>query len=317
MMMFSSSMSQRQPLSFDEDAIPMQPSLRQRARGPQAASSPDPPHSPQRRNNDDTAEDPFEVIPALGTKKLSMGMTALLRRQSSMRIAPRATSIAGQPSPWRTRLNRLHEVDAAFPTSDTPRSTTSTSASSPAHRDRAGSSLSGFPSTTTGGGRGRTAGGGGGSVESTRLSPLRSMRHRARASVVMSDQAQQLELAQRLQYNELKRCHATALDELDDILYFCLSEELRQRGDSLIAFDLPRGAPPLEDEVMLRLGVLLMKNHEELRSLYAERFYVLAHSLNLVWVFEHIRALLEEKCHEAEMSFFRQVGLRQDSLEEL
>ena len=59
----------------------------------------------------------------------------------------------------------------------------------------------------------------------------------------MSDQAQLLELAQRLLYNELKRSHATARMSSTTFV-FRLSEELRQR-DALIALDLPRGAPSL------------------------------------------------------------------------
>lgn len=131
---------------------------------------------------------------------------------------------------------------------------------------------------------------------------------RKRASMVMSGKAEMLDISLRLQYNELKRLHAAVVEELDDVLYYCQSESLNDREEEPILFDLPRGCPPVSDELMKSFGFCLTAHNAELDRMYLERYYVVAHRVNLPWAFAHLKAAVEDLCYDDQMKFWQSIG---------
>jgi hypothetical protein len=124
---------------------------------------------------------------------------------------------------------------------------------------------------------------------------------RARASVVLARKAEALDVAHRLQYNDVKRQHAAAIEELDDVLYYCTSEELKSREKVPILFDLPVHSPPVPREVMASFGFYLTAENEELDRLYLERYYFTSRTIHLKWAFEMLKAALEDLCHDHQL----------------
>jgi hypothetical protein len=143
--------------------------------------------------------------------------------------------------------------------------------------------------------------------------------NRVRASVVLSKQADMLDISSRLEYNELKRVHAAAIAELQDLLYFCGSEALRSRDAVPILFDLPSGTPAVPDEIMRKIGFSLVRDDAEMDRMYLERYYFISTGLHIAWAFEHLSAAVEDLCYQQELRFWqakmftRQLASKRDS----
>ncbi|CUG92638.1 Hypothetical protein, putative [Bodo saltans] len=140
--------------------------------------------------------------------------------------------------------------------------------------------------------------------------------NRVRASVVLSKQADMLDISSRLEYNELKRVHAAAIDELQDLQYFCNSEALRSREAAPILFDLPHGTPGVPAEIMRKIGFSLVVDDPEMDRMYLERYYFISTGLHIAWAFEHLTAAVEDLCYQEELRYWqakifaRQLGVK-------
>lgn len=261
------------------------------------------------------ANDPFASFatsPAFGNSPSNGSETAasplgqgIGRRRSTMTIAKRGDD-PSTPSSWMKTVKHLSSE--IKPLETTPRKAREDRAEVQQSRDRTSSFFTYDRKDST-------------PTESERQQAIANQhfgirpfvpsvkrQQRSRASVVMQKQSDYLDLTSRLQYGELKRNHSAGLEEIDDILYYCLSEELKSREKDLpILFDIPKGIPPVESKLMKSLGFSVVAENPELDRIYFEKYYVKAHTVNLLWAFEHLKAAAEDLCHEEEVRFFLNV----------
>jgi hypothetical protein len=125
--------------------------------------------------------------------------------------------------------------------------------------------------------------------------------HKIKLDAQEMEKLRGLDVMHRIEYNQIKKVHSEVLEEMDTIEYELMSKARRSRERVPLVFDLPRGAPVLDDNALLHLKVYHTKDVPSAPHC-AEEYTIFSDS-NIHWVAQELRLLVAQGARERENAF--------------